>query len=120
MTSPASQQHLESTTPQSNPAARAEPKAPKAEKRKAPNKEGAPGGDGAKTSLSLDSGDAERPKIIKAKGSKNVGSGVAHILATFNNTIVSITDLTGNLIGWSSQGKVGLRGCGNGTAYAAH
>jgi small subunit ribosomal protein S11 len=103
-----------SATP-ATPAAPAEPKAPKAAKPKAPRKEG----DGAKTSLSLDSGDAERPKIIKAKGSKNVGSGIAHILATFNNTIVSITDLTGNVIGWSSAGKVGFRGSRKSTAYAA-
>ncbi len=80
-------------------------------------KEGA--GEGAKVSLSLDGGDAEKPKIVKAKGSKNVSAGVAHILATFNNTIVSITDLTGNLIGWSSAGKVGFKGSRKSTAYAA-
>ena len=107
------------TTPPAAPAAPVEPKAPKAAKPKAPKKEAAPTGDAAKTSLSLDAGDAERPKIIKAKGSKNVGSGVAHILATFNNTIVSITDLSGNVIGWSSAGKVGFRGSRKSTAYAA-
>jgi small subunit ribosomal protein S11 len=80
-------------------------------------KEGAP--EGAKVSLSLDGGDAEKPKIVKAKGSKNVSAGVAHILATFNNTIVSITDLTGNVIGWSSAGKVGFKGSRKSTAYAA-
>jgi small subunit ribosomal protein S11 len=102
------------------PAAPAEPKAPKAAKPKGPKKEAASAaGDAAKTSLSLDSGEAERPKIIKAKGSKNVGSGIAHILATFNNTIVSITDLSGNVIGWSSAGKVGFRGSRKSTAYAA-
>jgi len=101
------------------PAAPAEPKAPKAAKPKAPKKEGAPAGEGAKTSLSLDAGAAERPKIIKAKGSKNVGSGIAHVLATFNNTIVSITDLSGNVIGWSSAGKAGFRGSRKSTAYAA-
>jgi small subunit ribosomal protein S11 len=101
------------------PAAPAEPKAPKTAKPRAPKKEGAATGDGAKTSLSLEGGEAERPKIIKAKGSKNVGSGVAHVLATFNNTIVSITDLTGNVIGWSSAGKVGFRGSRKSTAYAA-
>jgi small subunit ribosomal protein S11 len=102
------------------PAAPAEPKAPRAAKPKGPKKEGAPGaGDGAKTSLSLDGGESDRPKIIKAKGSKNVGSGVAHVLATFNNTIVSITDLSGNVIGWSSAGKVGFRGSRKSTAYAA-
>ncbi len=101
------------------PAAPAEPKAPKAAKPKAPKKEGAPAGERAKTSLSLDSGAAERPKIVKAKGSKNVGSGIAHVLATFNNTIVSITDLSGNVIGWSSAGKAGFRGSRKSTAYAA-
>jgi small subunit ribosomal protein S11 len=75
--------------------------------------------EGAKVSLSLDGGDAEKPKIVKAKGSKNVSAGVAHILATFNNTIVSITDLTGNVIGWSSAGKVGFKGSRKSTAYAA-
>jgi small subunit ribosomal protein S11 len=81
-------------------------------------KEGTPA-EGAKVSLSLDGGDAEKPKIVKAKGSKNVSAGVAHILATFNNTIVSITDLTGNVIGWSSAGKVGFKGSRKSTAYAA-
>jgi small subunit ribosomal protein S11 len=101
------------------PAAPAEPKAPKAAKPKAGKKEGAPAAEAAKTSLSLDGGDAEKPKIVKAKGSKNVGSGIAHVLATFNNTIVSITDLSGNVIGWSSAGKVGFRGSRKSTAYAA-
>ena len=73
----------------------------------------------AKVSLSLDSGEVEKPKIIKAKGSKNVATGVAHVLATFNNTIVSITDLNGNVIGWSSAGKVGFKGSRKSTAYAA-
>jgi small subunit ribosomal protein S11 len=108
-----------SATPGATPAVPAEPKAPKAAKPKAPKREGAPAGDAAKTSLSLDSGAAERPKIIKAKGSKNVSSGIAHVLATFNNTIVSITDLSGNVIGWSSAGKAGFRGSRKSTAYAA-
>jgi small subunit ribosomal protein S11 len=82
-------------------------------------KESAPGEGPPKVSLSLDGGDAEKPKIVKAKGSKNVSAGVAHILATFNNTIVSITDLTGNVIGWSSAGKVGFKGSRKSTAYAA-
>jgi small subunit ribosomal protein S11 len=72
-----------------------------------------------KVSLSLDSGEAEKPKIVKAKGSKNVFGGVAHVLATFNNTIVSITDPNGNVIGWSSAGKVGFKGSRKSTAYAA-
>jgi small subunit ribosomal protein S11 len=80
-------------------------------------KEGAP--EGAKVNLSLDGGETDKPKIVKAKGSKNVAAGVAHILATFNNTIVSITDLTGSVIGWSSAGKVGFKGSRKSTAYAA-
>lgn len=59
------------------------------------------------------------PKVIKAKGSKNVSSGIVHVYATFNNTIVSVTDRTGGVIGWSSAGKMGFRGSRKGTAYAA-
>jgi small subunit ribosomal protein S11 len=69
--------------------------------------------------LSLDPNVVEPVKIIKAKGSKNVHTGVAHVLASFNNTIVSITDQTGAVIGWSSAGKAGFRGSRKSTAYAA-
>lgn len=62
---------------------------------------------------------AEKPKILKAKGSKNVHSGVVHVAATFNNTIVSVSDQNGNVIGWSSSGKMGFRGSRKSTAYAA-
>jgi small subunit ribosomal protein S11 len=58
-------------------------------------------------------------KIIRAKGAKNVTAGVAHILATFNNTQVAITDMQGNVIGWSTAGKVGFRGSRKSTAFAA-
>ncbi|HIG26410.1 MAG TPA: 30S ribosomal protein S11 [Verrucomicrobiales bacterium] len=58
-------------------------------------------------------------KIIKAKKAKNVISGLAHILATFNNTLVSISDMQGNVIGWSSAGRVGFRGSRKSTAFAA-
>jgi small subunit ribosomal protein S11 len=58
-------------------------------------------------------------KIIKAKGSKNISVGVANILATFNNTNVSITDMHGNVLGWSSAGKVGFKGSRKSTAFAA-
>jgi small subunit ribosomal protein S11 len=61
----------------------------------------------------------DQPKIIRAKGSKNVHSGVAHVLATFNNTTVTITDQNGNVIGWSSAGKAGFKGSRKSTAYAA-
>jgi small subunit ribosomal protein S11 len=58
-------------------------------------------------------------KIVKAKHAKNVIAGVANILATFNNTLVSITDMHGNIIGWSSAGRVGFKGSRKSTAYAA-
>jgi len=74
---------------------------------------------GASESLSLSADDVEKPKVVKAKGSKNVHSGIAHVLSTFNNTIVTITDMKGNVIGWSSAGKVGFKGSRKSTAYAA-
>ena len=61
----------------------------------------------------------EQIKIIKAKGSKNVHSGIAHVVASFNNTIVTITDMNGASIGWSSGGKCGFKGSRKSTAYAA-
>jgi small subunit ribosomal protein S11 len=79
----------------------------------------APAPEPPKENLSLDPNDVEKPKIIKAKGSKNVHTGIAHVLSTFNNTIVTITDLKGNVIGWSSAGKVGFKGSRKSTAYAA-
>ena len=58
-------------------------------------------------------------KIRKAKGSKNVHTGVCSINATFNNTKVSFTDQQGNVISWSSAGKMNFRGSRKSTAYAA-
>jgi small subunit ribosomal protein S11 len=87
--------------------------------RKTAKKAEAPAAEAPKENLSLDPNDVEKPKIIKAKGSKNVHSGYAHVLSTFNNTIVTITDLQGNVIGWSSAGKVGFKGSRKSTAYAA-
>lgn len=69
--------------------------------------------------LSLEADEVEKPKLLKAKGSKNVHSGIAHVLSTFNNTIVTITDMSGKVIGWSSAGKVGFKGSRKSTAYAA-
>jgi small subunit ribosomal protein S11 len=100
-------------------------KKPAGEKKSAGDKKGAAApaavkpADQISTSLSLDPNDMEKPKIVKAKGSKNVFIGIAHISATFNNTIVSITDMTGAVIGWSSAGKCGFRGSKKSTAYVA-
>jgi small subunit ribosomal protein S11 len=95
--------------------------APKAEKEKKPakTKDEVPAAEAPKENLTLNPDDIEKPKIIKAKGSKNVHTGIAHVLSTFNNTIVTITDMKGNVIGWSSAGKVGFKGSRKSTAYAA-
>jgi small subunit ribosomal protein S11 len=96
----------------------AAPKVPAAKKAAKPKKEqSAPAA--ASENLSLSADDVEKPKIVKAKGSKNVHSGIAHVLSTFNNTVVTITDMKGNVIGWSSAGKVGFKGSRKSTAYAA-
>ncbi|MEY2820718.1 MAG: 30S ribosomal protein S11 [Opitutales bacterium] len=58
-------------------------------------------------------------KIRRAKGSKNISTGVCHILATFNNTKVTITDANGNVISWGSAGRHQFRGSRKSTAYAA-
>jgi small subunit ribosomal protein S11 len=58
-------------------------------------------------------------KIRKAKGAKNITTGLANILASFNNTVVAMTDLKGNVIAWSSAGKCNFRGSRKSTAYAA-
>jgi small subunit ribosomal protein S11 len=121
--------------PAAGAAAEAKPKAaapkkaagPKKTKEGAPAAAGAPGAPAAAgaapaaavdASLDLNAG-IEPIKVVKAKGSKNVAVGVAHILATFNNTVVTITDQRGNTIGWSSAGKVGFKGSRKSTAYAA-
>ncbi len=112
------------------PAAAAPADAPKPSK--APKKEAATAAPAAGAEAPPPAGPAAPPsaadlladenagkKIIRAKGSKNVIVGVANVLATFNNTIVSITDMQGNVIGWSSAGKVGFKGSRKSTAFAA-
>jgi small subunit ribosomal protein S11 len=105
--------------PAAEAAAPAAPSAAPKAKKTAKKKEDAPAAEAPKENLSLDPNHVEPVKIIKAKGSKNIHSGVAHILSTFNNTIVTITDHSGNVIGWSSAGKVGFKGSRKSTAYAA-
>ncbi|MEI9929880.1 MAG: 30S ribosomal protein S11 [Rhizomicrobium sp.] len=55
----------------------------------------------------------------RKKEKKNVVVGVAHVAATFNNTIITITDQTGNAISWSSAGMMGFKGSRKSTPYAA-
>ena len=96
------------------PAKAVKPKSAKKAK-KDEKKEAAPA---APISISLD--DTIEPiKVVKAKGSKNISQGIAHVQASFNNTNISITDLKGALIGWSSAGKCGFKGSRKSTAYAA-
>jgi small subunit ribosomal protein S11 len=100
------------------------PAAPAGETPK-PGEAGAPGAPAAAPAVSaptaaeLLADDLAGKKIVKAKGSKNITAGIANILATFNNTLVSITDMHGNIIGWSSAGRVGFKGSRKSTAYAA-
>ena len=115
-------------------------KAPKAAGDKAPKSDAAPATQGAAPAapaaeqkpVEMVHGVAKQPtaedllkeelgtiKVRKAKGSKNVTSGVANVLASFNNTIVSITDQKGAVIAWSSAGKCNFRGSRKSTAYAA-
>jgi small subunit ribosomal protein S11 len=126
MPAPAASQEAEKKTPAAKsqegekaPAAKVE--APPKAAKKAPKqkKEQPAPAAAAPENLSLSTDEVEKPKIVKAKGSKNVHSGIAHVLATFNNTIVTITDMKGNVIGWSSAGKVGFKGSRKSTAYAA-
>jgi small subunit ribosomal protein S11 len=124
------------------PAPGAESAAPAAEKKpgRAPTDKAAAGDAGAKPAaapaadkpVEMIGGVAKQPtaedllkeelgtiKVRKAKGSKNVTSGVVNVLASFNNTIVSITDAKGQVIAWSSAGKCNFRGSRKSTAYAA-
>ncbi len=99
-------------TPAAEEAAPATPEAPAEEAPKAPEK---------KRDIFAETagGEEEQNRIHKAKKSKNVQTGVVHIIATFNNTLVTVTDLNGNSIGWSSAGKMGFKGSRKSTAYAA-
>jgi small subunit ribosomal protein S11 len=62
---------------------------------------------------------AAAPRKPKARSAKAVPAGIAFIKATFNNTIVSITDLRGGIIAWSSSGRAGFKGSRKSTAFAA-
>ena len=62
---------------------------------------------------------AEKKKSFKKKEKKNVPAGIVHVQASFNNTIITITDTVGNVLSWSSSGSLGFRGSRKGTPYAA-
>src|SRR5437870_11169579 len=62
---------------------------------------------------------AKEPARVKKRERKNITSGVAHVNASFNNTMVTITDAQGNTIAWSSAGAMGFKGSRKSTPYAA-
>ncbi len=62
---------------------------------------------------------AREPQRIKRRERKNISSGVAHVNASFNNTMITITDAQGNTISWSSAGLMGFKGSRKSTPYAA-
>src|SRR5437667_4761976 len=62
---------------------------------------------------------AKEPARVKRRERKNITSGVAHVNASFNNTIITITDQQGNAISWSSAGMMGFKGSRKSTPYAA-
>jgi small subunit ribosomal protein S11 len=64
-------------------------------------------------------GKAARNKKFKKRERKNVPFGLVHIQASFNNTIVTITDQQGNTLSWKSSGSLGFRGSRKGTPFAA-
>ena len=80
----------------------------------------APAAEGA-APAALEGAEGAAPAVAKKKvrGAKHVPFGIVHVLATFNNTIVSITDMKGGVIAWSSSGRGGFKGSRKSTAFAA-
>jgi small subunit ribosomal protein S11 len=62
---------------------------------------------------------AKEAKRVRRKERKNITSGIAHVSASFNNTMITITDAQGNTIAWSSAGGMGFKGSRKSTPYAA-
>jgi len=73
----------------------------------------------AKPEQKADSGKKGKNKKFKKRERKNVPFGIAYIQASFNNTIVTITDQMGNTLSWKSSGSLGFRGSRKGTPFAA-
>jgi len=62
---------------------------------------------------------AQAPQRVRRRERKNITSGIAHVNSTFNNTMITITDVQGNTIAWSSAGAMGFKGSRKSTPYAA-
>jgi small subunit ribosomal protein S11 len=61
----------------------------------------------------------QAPRARQKKVKKNIPKGVVHVFATFNNTIISISDMAGNVVSWATSGGMGFRGSRKGTPFAA-
>lgn len=108
----------EAATPSPAPS-KAKAEAESAPKAQGEQEEAAPEKKEQPTAADLLKADLGDVKVRRAKGSKNITAGMVHILATFNNTKVTFTDRQGNVISWSSAGKMNFRGSRKSTAYAA-
>jgi len=121
----APEKKAKSEAPAAAPAAEAKPKKEKAAAAAGAAPAAAPGAPVEPAAIVIPTAadllgeDPNAKKIVKAKHAKNISVGIANILATFNNTQVAITDMQGNLIGWSAAGRVGFKGSRKSTAYAA-
>jgi len=69
--------------------------------------------------MAKSAGKTGKKKTFKKKEKKNVPAGIVHVQATFNNTIITVTDPVGNVVAWSSSGSLGFRGSRKGTPFAA-
>ena len=72
-----------------------------------------------KTTIPSAAPGAPKAKVAKKKTKKNISTGIAHIQSTFNNTVVTITDVNGNTVAWSSAGSRGFKGSRKSTPFAA-
>ena len=72
-----------------------------------------------KTTIPSTAPGAPKAKAAKKKSKKNISTGIAHIQSTFNNTVVTITDVNGNTVAWSSAGSRGFKGSRKSTPFAA-
>ena len=90
-------------------------------KKEAPaaNAEGAEASAPAATAEGAATGEETKVRKVKPKGGKHVPFGIVFVTSTFNNTLVSITDMKGGVIAWSTAGRTGFKGSKKSTAYAA-
>ena len=126
-----SEEKVKATSTDSPEPQKEKPASPKAESSKpdSPKQDKEAGGESVEnaqvpekkeeTAADLLGANIEQVKIRKAKVSKNITSGICYVVATFNNTKVSFTDMKGNVISLSSSGKCNFRGSRKSTAYAA-